>query len=411
MQFALFNPQDPENRFWTVTSITRHIKDWLESDTWLSDCTIQGEISNLSRPSSGHMYFTLKDSGAQLKCVMWRTAASRLRGSIRDGDQVQVHGQITVYEASGQYQLIADSIQLSGEGVLYQEFIRLKNRLEAEGLFDPSRKRAIPEQPSVIGIVTSSTGAAIQDMLHTISRRYPIVHVVLAPAQVQGEDAPKSIISAMKALLDQIPRPQVVILARGGGSIEDLWCFNDEQVVRTIVNYPVPVVTGVGHETDFTLADFAADLRATTPTAAAELVTPDQMELRAYTLGLRENLQALVNTKIVGERQQIQHSLLRLSHCSPAGIINSGRQYCDNLIHRVEIAQKHYVLIRRSTLSSWVSRLNAVNPYAVLDRGYSIVQLAASGDVVKSVHQVNPDDALQIQTGDGSYSAVVSNST
>ena len=407
MQFTLFDPNQIENRYWTVTSITRHIKDWIESDTWLADCRVQGEISNFSKPSSGHIYFTLKDSGAQMRCVMWRTQAARLRTALRDGDQVEVHGQVTVYEASGQYQLIADSIQLSGEGLLYQEFVRLKARLEAEGLLDPAHKRSLPVRPGLIGIITSPTGAAIQDMLQTITRRYPIAQVLIAPAQVQGEGAPDSILQALHTLLNQSIPPDVILMARGGGSMEDLWCFNDERVVRAVAESPVPIVTGVGHETDFTLVDFASDLRAPTPTAAAELVTPDQLDLRAYHLGISQRLAEILQQQIGYERQRVQKDVMQLIHYAPGAYINSGRQYCDQLIHSMEQAEKHTMHLMRSHLNALSGRLGSVNPYSVLDRGYSIVQLERNGELVRSVHQVQENDPIRIQASDGTYSALV----
>jgi exodeoxyribonuclease VII large subunit len=407
MQFKLFDPDRIENRYWTVSTLTRHIKDWIESDTWLGDCHVQGEISNISRPSSGHIYFTLKDSGAQLRCVMWRTQASRLRIPLQDGNQVEVHGQITVYETAGQYQLIADAITLSGEGLLYQEFIRLKARLETEGLFDPSRKRMLPERPAVIGLVTSPSGAAVQDMIHTIGRRWPVAKVVLSPAQVQGEEAPASILKALALMQRSIPAPDVILLARGGGSMEDLWCFNDERVVRAVAESPIPIVTGVGHETDFTLVDFASDLRAPTPTAAAELATPDQLDLRAYHLGLSQRLEDILTIRLREERQKMQKLTLRLNHNSPESFINSNRQRCDQLLHRITQASRHALQLHRAGVSALSARLGSVNPYAVLERGYSIVQLEETGQLVRSVHQVKSTDSIRIQTGDGGYSAVV----
>jgi exodeoxyribonuclease VII large subunit len=407
MQYNLFNPDMQGNRYWTVTSITHHIKDWIDSDVWLQDCWVQGEISNFSRPSSGHIYFTLKDSSAQIRCVMWRTQAARLKIPIHDGQQVEVHGQVTVYEASGQYQIIADSLQLSGEGLLYQEFLRLKSRLEGEGVFDPSRKRALPERPAVIGIITSPTGAAIQDMVNTIARRYPIAQVILAPAQVQGEEAPASILLALQALIGQSRPPEVILLARGGGSIEDLWAFNDERVVRAVANSPIPIVTGVGHETDFTLVDFASDLRAPTPTAAAELATPNQADLRMYHLGLVQHMAEQVGLTLRQNRQDIQRLRMKLDHYSPSTFVNSNRQYCDQLIHRLDQSVRQSFKIRRLGLAGLSARLGTVSPLAVLDRGYSIVQAENSGQVVRSVHQVHQDDPIRIRTGDGVYSATV----
>src|SRR6266542_5963010 len=268
MQPTLF-PQSAQQ--WTVSKLTFYIRKLLEENETLQDVWVQGELSNLSRPASGHVYFTLKDSSAALKCVMWKTSAMRLGIPLQDGKQVEVHGKIGIYEVSGQYQLYADQIRSVGEGALYQEFLRLKAMLEAEGLFAPERKRPIPMFPRRIGIVTSATGAALRDMLNTLRRRLPLVEVILAPSPVQGIEAPPALIKAIQSLNDQ--RPDVILIARGGGSIEDLWAFNDERVVRAVAMSEVPIISGVGHETDFTLCDFAADLRAPTPTAAAELAT------------------------------------------------------------------------------------------------------------------------------------------
>ncbi|HCK64649.1 MAG TPA: exodeoxyribonuclease VII large subunit, partial [Anaerolineae bacterium] len=255
----------------TVSQLTFHIRKLLEGDPELQDVWVSGEISNLSKPNSGHIYFTLKDKNASLRCVMWKTDAARLRVNVQDGMALEAHGKIAVYEPSGQYQLVTNQIQAKGEGALYQEFLRLKAMLEAEGLFNPENKKEIPQLPKTIGIVTSQTGAALRDMLNTIRRRLPIANVILAPTLVQGVDAPPAIVKAIESLNKK--SPDVIIIARGGGSIEDLWAFNDEQVVRAVANSKTPIISGVGHETDFTLADFAADLRAPTPTAAAELAT------------------------------------------------------------------------------------------------------------------------------------------
>ena len=219
---------------WTVSTLTRYLRQLLESDANLQDVWVQGEISNLSRPASGHLYFTLKDSGASLRCVMWRNEAARVRLALQDGQSVEAHGKISLYEAGGQYQLYADLVRPLGEGALYQEFLRLKALLEAEGLFDTARKRPLPDSPRQIGIVTSPTGAALRDILNTLRRRLPLVKVILAPTPVQGDEAPPAIVSALRSL-NRVGAPQVIILARGGGSIEDLWAFNDERVVRAVV--------------------------------------------------------------------------------------------------------------------------------------------------------------------------------
>ncbi|MFM8319349.1 MAG: exodeoxyribonuclease VII large subunit, partial [Chloroflexota bacterium] len=264
---------------WTITDLTRYLRVLLESDEALQDLWVQGEVSNLSRPASGHLYFTIKDSASALKVVMWRSSVHRQSFLPRDGQAIEVHGSLNIYEATGQYQLYADLLRPAGEGARYQEFLRLKARLEAEGLFDAARKRPLPRWPKRIGVVTSPSGAALRDILNTLRRRYPLAEVVLAPTAVQGDEAPPGIVAALQAL-NRAAQPDVILLARGGGSIEDLWAFNNESVVRAVVASAAPVITGVGHETDFTLVDFAGDLRAPTPTAAAEQAVPNRGDLQ-----------------------------------------------------------------------------------------------------------------------------------
>jgi exodeoxyribonuclease VII large subunit len=265
----------PSAAVWTVSDLNRYVRQALEADYHLQDVRVRGEISGFKAYPSGHWYFSLKDGAAQVECVMWRSRAERQRSLPRDGDAVEAAGSVTLYEARGKYQLDVSALQPQGAGALYLEFARLKERLQHEGLFDPGRKRPLPERPRRIGLVTSPAGAALRDILNILRRRCPLVEVVLAPTPVQGPDAEPGIVAALRQLaeLPAALRPDVVILARGGGALEDLWAFNAEAVARTIAAAPVPIVSGVGHETDFTIADFVADVRAPTPSAAAELVT------------------------------------------------------------------------------------------------------------------------------------------
>src|SRR5512133_2064402 len=306
----------------TVSDISRYLRELMDSDEILRDVWIRGEISNLSRPTSGHIYFTLKDPTSALKCVIWKMNAARLPLMLQSGMAIEAHGAISIYERDGQYQLYVDAVRMSGEGALYQEFMRLKARLEAEGLFDSSRKRALPAMPQRIGIVTSPTGAALQDMLNTLRRRYPLAEVLLAAAPVQGDEAPPALVKAIQRL-NALGNVDVIILARGGGSLEDLWAFNDERVVRAVVASAAPVVTGVGHETDFTLSDFASDLRAPTPTAAAELSTPDRAELfeglSALSSRLSYALQAVASQSAV-DLMDLKH---RLDNLSPLWLVRN----------------------------------------------------------------------------------------
>lgn len=400
MQPSIF---DLQTQFWTVAEITRHLKERIENDPDLQDCWVQGEVSNLSRPASGHIYFTIKDTSAQLRCVMWRTQASRQRVALLDGQQIEVHGSLTVYEAGGQYQLIADIVRIAGEGLLYQEFLRRKALLEAEGLFDIKRKRLLPARPARIGVITSPTGAALQDILNTISRRYPLAEIIISPTVVQGEDAPSSIQLAFKRLFQLLHPPEVIILARGGGSLEDLWAFNDTNVVRQVATSPIPVVTGVGHETDFTLADFASDLRAPTPTAAAELATPDQSDLRAYTEGLRLRLKKEFREQVQDHQQQFQYLRHQLERRSPQNQIQSGRMTVENLFHQIDQAIHYQADHKRNILLGLTSKLQAVNPLGILDRGYSLVMISGTGELVRSVHQVTSGDQLDVRVSDGTF--------
>lgn len=392
---------------WTVSDLNRYLRELLESDELLQDVWVRGEVSNFMRASSGHRYFTLKDNTASLRCVMWRNTAIRQSFIPRDGDAIEVHGSISVYEAGGQYQLYAEILRPVGEGALYQEFLRVKALLEAEGLFEPERKRPIPPRPQRIGIVTSPTGAALQDILNTLRRRYPLVEVVIAPTPVQGEEAPHGIIKAQQDVV-RIANPDVIILARGGGSFEDLWAFNDEKVARTIAASPVPIITGVGHETDFTIADFVSDLRAPTPTAAAELASPNQVDLR---LDLSE-LHDLLIQLLQAYQRELRWTLLdlqnRMERNSPLSRIQSDIQRVDELEHRLGASIQYKLLLTRTQLKGLVQQVVALSPAAVLERGYAIVTNQA-GQTVSAVEQVSGGEALKIEVSDGGFGVHVDN--
>lgn len=398
MQPSLFPAAGPQT--FTVTKLTFLIRKLLEENESLQDVWVQGEISNLSRPASGHIYFTLKDANAALKSVMWKTSAARLNLSLRDGMEVEVHGRIGVYEPAGQYQLYADQLRPVGEGALYQEFMRLKTQLEAEGLFSPERKRPIPELPRKIGIVTSATGAALRDMLNTLRRRMPLVEVILAPSPVQGVDAPLALVKALQSL--SLQSPDVIIIARGGGSIEDLWAFNDERVVRAVADSQAPVISGVGHETDFTLCDFAADLRAPTPTAAAELAT--QITIQDLTAAV-SNYQLLITNHILDIISSKQSSLSSLTsqlrYLSPARLIQSESQRVDELSRRASSAAFNRLIFERKHLEGTGKRLEALSPLAVLKRGYAVVTRKDDGRVVSRVALAGNE--MKVKVSDGEF--------
>lgn len=396
MQMALFQPST-----WSVTDITRYLRDLLESEEYLQDLWVEGEVSNLSRPASGHLYFTLKDRNAALRCVMWRNQVEKLAFLPQDGDAIEIHGSISIYEASGNYQLYGDLIRPAGEGALYQEFLLLKAKLEAEGLFDPQRKRAIPPWPQTIGIITSPTGAALRDMHDTIQRRYPLVKLVLAPTQVQGDQATKGILSALEAL-NHLIKPDLILVARGGGSIEDLMAFNDEQVARAIADSTAPVITGIGHETDFTIADFAADLRAPTPTAAAELATPNQVDLLASLRELSRELTSSTKSYLLEKRVGLERQHTRLHFRTPLTQVRRDQQRLDELNHRAGQALFYTVEIHRTRLAGLELRIHSLNPRAILKRGYSIVT-HPDGSLVSSTRQIQTNDDLQVQVSDGAF--------
>ncbi|MDR3576503.1 MAG: exodeoxyribonuclease VII large subunit [Anaerolineaceae bacterium] len=388
-----------------VSDLTRYMRQLLESDEVLQDIWVQGEISNLSRPSSGHIYFTLKDESAALRCVIWRSTNFKLKIGLQNGAAIEAHGHVSLYERDGTYQLYVDGVRMAGEGWLYQEFMRLKNRLEAEGLFDPERKRAVPSRPERIGIVTSPTGAALQDILNTLRRRYPLVEAIISPAAVQGEDAPLQIIAAINRLNRQV-HPDVILLARGGGSLEDLWAFNDERVIRAIVNSEAPVISGVGHETDFTLADFAADVRAPTPTGAAVLATPDIADLKVDFLQLLNQLNDSFISLISTDRAQLSEAQGRLRRSSPLWLVQNDRQRLDELSERAARALRHSLQLKQTQRQGLHDRLQALNPMAVLQRGFAIVKLK-DGVVVQSLRQVQAGQQLDIHLADGQFGARV----
>lgn len=399
MQFSLFTP--PVLR---VSELTAHLRRVVESDDLMADVWVQGEISNANRYASGHFYFSLKDADATMRCVMWKGQVARLPRLPREGEAVNAHGHVSVYDARGEVQLYVDTMEFLGAGALWQEFERLKLKLAQEGLFDEARKRALPQFPKRIGIVTSRAGAVLQDIRHILERRYPLIQVFLVNTLVQGADAPPQICAALKQI-QQIPNLDVIILARGGGSIEDLWAFNDERVARAICECRVPIVSGVGHETDFTIADFCADLRAPTPTAAAQFCTPDQNELRAGIMLHEQRLQRAMREHLVNARRRLLHDTNQLQRVSPRSQIAQRRQRLDDLMRDAARHLELYLEKRRAQLRGAQRQLNTLNPLATLERGYAIVR--HNNAVITNPAQLQHDDILNLRVREGEIIARV----
>jgi exodeoxyribonuclease VII large subunit len=399
------NPQSFGSRTWTVSELTQFLKEVLESEPLLQDIWLTGEISNPRQYPSGHLYFTLKDADATLSCVMWRSAAGRLTWEPEQGVAAVAHGYISVYASRGAYQLYVDQLHPAGLGDLHARFEQLRDRLKAEGLFDEERKRSLPEFPRALGIVTSPQAAALRDVLHVLRRRYPLVQVWLAPTMVQGDQAPSQIVAALRAL-DARDDVDVILLVRGGGSLEELWAFNDEQVAQAIAACQRPVVSGVGHETDFTIADFVADLRAPTPSAAAELAVPDRRELGQRIGAWRTRLGESMERRVKGTRQDLDQQIKTLERLSPRARVDTHRQQVDDLTRRAHQALMHTMALRRTGLTGLRARLAALSPLATLERGYAVVQQEDTGAVVRSVGQVSTGDALLIRVRDGEFGAI-----
>lgn len=390
----------------SVHELTRLVKELLDQEPLLSALWVQGEISNFKHHTSGHMYFTLKDSVSQVRCVMFRSAAQRLRFRPENGMQVLAYGSVTVYERDGVYQLYCQEMEPAGVGALYLQYEQLKARLAAEGLFDEALKRPLPLLPRKVGVVTALTGAAIRDIVTVSRRRYPGIHLVISPALVQGDEAPASLIRALN-LVTQVPGVDVVIIGRGGGSLEDLWAFNDEGLARALRACPVPVVSAVGHETDFTIADFAADLRAPTPSAAAELVVPSRAELAAAVDGLKQRLITLTRRLLEQKRLRLKGLAQRPVLQRPQGRLLQDRQRLDELTRRLSYAAGQFVGSRRRELAGLAGRLDALSPLAVLGRGYSITRRVSDGRVLKDAREVAVGEHVTVLLHQGQLTCVV----
>ncbi|HHW98435.1 MAG TPA: exodeoxyribonuclease VII large subunit [Firmicutes bacterium] len=394
-------------RLFSVSQITSYLRALLDGDEILTQVLVEGEISNFTHHSSGHMYFTLKDANSRLRCVMFRSRTVGLQFVPRDGMSVIAQGSISVYERDGQYQLYVNSLRPAGQGKLYIAFLELKEKLEREGLFAPENKLPLPFLPRTIGIATSPTGAALQDMLSIIGRRCPRVNVLVVPTIVQGAEAPVSIVNSIEQL-GQIPEVDVVIVGRGGGSIEELWAFNDERVARAIFNCPKPVISAVGHETDFTIADFVADYRAATPSAAAETVVPVLAELELSLLTWQNRLVTTMQNNLLRQAQLANNLSARLMRQHPERRLENLAQALDGLQERLLRAMTGKLEWGASQIHTCAARLQALSPLAVLARGYTIT-LNQAGEVIRIPSQVSVGDMLETVVNQGRiYSQVIS---
>jgi len=386
----------------TITEVTRRIKLALESG--FPALQVVGEVSNFKHHSSGHLYFTLKDEGAQLSAVMWRSRVPSLTFSPEDGMKVVATGRISVYEVRGSYQIDVSTLRPMGTGDLQMAFERLKEKLGAEGLFDLSRKKVLPRYPMRIGVITSPTGAVLHDIKHVLDRRFPAVQLVLAPARVQGAGAADDIAQAIRDL-NRLGGLDILILARGGGSLEDLWPFNEEKVARAIAASHVPVVSAVGHEVDVTIADFVADLRAPTPTAAAEMVVRDRAAILELLRNSCYTMHESLSSRLRHRREHIRHLLKSHALNRPVDLLHRHSQHVDELNRSMSTAVTHRSALAETRARALIDRLAALDPQRVLRRGYAIVR--REGTVVASCTDVRPRDRVDITFHDGAVSSIV----
>lgn len=384
---------------YSITELTRAIKRVLEMS--FPEVRLRGELSNFKLHSSGHMYFTLKDSGAEIQGVMFRGLTRYLSFRPENGTAVQVTGKITVFEQRGQYQIVVSQMEPAGVGALYQAFETLKKALSEEGLFDPQYKKRLPDFPGTVGVITSASGAAVRDILQILERRAPQVKIVLRPALVQGPDAAPDLVNALKEL-NVRPDIDVIILGRGGGSIEDLWPFNEESVARAIHASVVPVISAVGHETDFTIADLVADLRAPTPSAAAELVSPARSDLLDRFTDWQKRALARMESGLLLKWQSLDYTAERIRFMEPSQMIRRHRETL--MLQRARMMT--IIQNRRERLAArlqgYQDQLSALNPGSILKRGYSIVRSWPEGEIIRAADQIALRDLFTVQTGAGS---------
>ena len=388
----------------SVTQLNEYLKMLLDGDRVLSNVFVRGEISNYKLYSSGHAYFTLKDDAGQLKSVMFRSYCSRMAFLPEDGMRVIAHGRVSVYESSGQYQLYVDDMQPDGAGSLAMRFEQLKRKLAAEGLFDESRKRPLPPMPRRIGVITSPSGAAVHDIIHVLGRRFPASEMILYPSEVQGTQAPAQLIAGVE-FFSMTQLVDVIILGRGGGSAEDLWAFNDEYLARAVASCSVPIISAVGHESDFTICDFVADRRAPTPSAAAEIAVPDMREILRSLLSAQMGLQTSLKKRIIQEKRILDRITQSRVFSRPEQMLDSFRLRLDEREAALERAAGQTMRYKQQSMQAIAGRLQALSPMAVLARGYATV--GQNGATITSIQQINEQDVIEIRFADGAARAKV----
>lgn len=393
-------------QYFSVTQLNEYVRMLLDGNAVLSDMWIKGEISNFTNQyRTGHMYFSVKDAGATVRVVMFRSHAARLGFEPKDGMKVILHGRVSAYVAGGQYQFYADQMQADGFGNLFLAFEQTKARLAAEGLFDDDRKKPIPTLPRRVGIITSPTGAAIRDIINVTGRRYPQGELLILPSLVQGEQAAAYLAGGIR-YFNRAANVDVIIIGRGGGSIEDLWAFNDERLAREIAASAIPVISAVGHETDFTICDFVADLRAPTPSAAAELVFPDRAALKAELQAKLSKIGALVRSDVAAKREKLNLLASSRAMRAPAAVIAEKQMRIDELAVRMHNAMDKQMQSRAQGLAANIGRLEALSPLAVLSRGYAVTY-REDGELVTSVEPIKEGQGITVRYKDGSVDARV----
>ena len=396
---------DIENKVLTVTELNIFIKNMMESNPFLNRVSIKGEISNFKRHSSGHLYMSLKDETGVIRAVMFRFAASKLSFSPENGAKVVAEGRVSVYERDGQYQLYIDSMQPDGVGELHIKFEKLKQKLSAEGLFDSKYKKPLPKYPKKIGVITAPTGAAVRDIINVLSRRFKFSDVVLYPVLVQGENAAPDIVRAIE-FFNENNYANVLIVGRGGGSIEDLWAFNEEIVARAIFKSEIPIISAVGHEIDFTISDFVADLRAPTPSAAAELVVPDERELAEKFGNVYKRLETCAARIVESKKLMLRYYADKQVLKNPEYTINEKRMWLDSISKDFESYVSAHLAEKKKNLGICASKLEGLSPLGAISRGFSLV-VGEDGKLIKKVSDAKSGDKIDLRLSDGVLKATV----